>query len=61
MHVPKAGNEEFAAGVDDVGGLIELGSPGGTDRGDSISDNDDGLIRQWSAASSVDDTDMLQD
>jgi len=61
VHVPQAGNEEFAMSVDDVGGPIELGSRGRTDRGDSASDDDDGLIRVRSAARSVNDADMLQD
>ncbi len=61
MHVPQAGNEEFATSVDDAGGLIKLGSRGRADGSDSIFDDDDGLIRLRSAARSVDDADMLQD
>ena len=61
MHIPQAGNEEFAVSVDDVGCFIELDSRDRTDRGNSASDDDHGLIRLRSSAGSVDDADMLED
>jgi hypothetical protein len=60
VHVPKSGEQEFAASIDDSGGFIDFDFSGGTERGYAAAGNDDGLIRLWRAAGSVDDRDMLK-
>jgi hypothetical protein len=60
MHIPQAGDEEFASAIDDSGSLIRFDSSGRTDGRDSAGRNDNGLIALWRCANAINDGDVLK-
>jgi hypothetical protein len=61
VHVPKAGNQESAASVNDVCRFLDFDLGGRADCGNSVSNNHNGLIWLRSAPRPVENGDVLKD